>query len=270
MFIEENIPFTGTDIDVDITDKSAVRNFLNGRPVRWIVICSAYTAVDAAEDNSGAAFAVNADGVSHIAELCRDTGIKIINFSTDYVFPGKKSGGYCEDDLTGPESVYGRSKLAGEKILLSSYREYFIFRISWLYGPYGKNFVHTMLDLFKEREELNVVNDQFGSPTYTGELASFVLRLIKTDSESYGLYHFSGDGMTDWFQFAFEIYRLALKYKLTEKELLINPVDSSKYPSKAKRPTYSYMLKDKLQKTFNYKPAHWKTTLEEYIKLISR
>ncbi len=147
-------------------------------------------------------------------------------------------------------SVYGNSKLSGEKKLISICDKYFIFRISWLYGPYGKNFVHTMLTLFEQREELNVVNDQYGSPTYTGELADFVVQLIKDDSDKYGVYHFSGEGMTNWHEFASEIYRLAVKYGITERKVTINPVDSSKYPQKAKRPAYSYMLKDKLYSTF--------------------
>jgi dTDP-4-dehydrorhamnose reductase len=266
----KSIPFIGTDIEVDITDKTALQQFLSGAQVRWIVICSAYTAVDKAEDEEGAAFAVNAHGIKNIAELCIGTGIKIVNFSTDYVFPGTQTSGYSEGDQTGPESVYGRSKLEGEILLSTLYPDYFIFRISWLYGPYGKNFVHTMQSLFSQRDELNVVNDQFGSPTCTGELSDFIVDLISSDSKKYGIYHFSGEGMTNWYEFALEIYRLSVKYGLTDRNVKINPVDSSQYPTKAKRPAYSYMLKDKLHKTFGYLPKEWKYILEGYIKTIQK
>lgn len=264
------IDYVATDLDVDITDRRAVSNFLGNGSFSWIVICSAYTAVDMAEEERDKAFAVNAAGVKNIAEACKGSGIKIIHFSTDYIFPGKRPGGYSEDDETGPDCAYGESKLEGEKNLTKVYDRYFIFRISWLYGPHGKNFVHTMLSLFKERDELNVVNDQYGSPTYTGETADFIVNIIGSDSENFGIYHYSGEDMTNWFEFASEIYRLAVKYGLAHREVKINPVDSSEYPQKAKRPAYSYMLKDKLYNTFGYRPAPWKETLEEYIKLISQ
>lgn len=261
--------YISTDLDLDITDKTAVSEFCVKHTFKWIVNCSAYTTVDLAEHEKEKAFIVNAHGVKNIAEACKKSGIKIIHFSTDYVFPGNKAEGYMEDDTTGPSGVYGASKLAGEEFLTSIYNKYFIFRISWLYGPHGKNFVHTMLNLFNERDELNVVNDQYGSPTYTGELADFILDVIRSGSSGYGIYHFSGEGMTDWHEFSCEIYRLAVKYGLTERLVKINPVDSTKYPQKAKRPEYSYMLKNKLYNTFGYRPGHWKETLEEYIRSIS-
>lgn len=260
------LPFTATDIDIDITDINAVESFCKGKNFKWIIICSAYTAVDLAEDESDKAFAVNATGIKNIANINRETGAKIINFSTDYVFRGDKINGFSEDDATGPSGVYAASKLVGEIFLTSLYEKYFIFRISWLYGPHGKNFVHTMQNLFSQRDELSVVNDQFGSPTYTGELSDFIVDLIRSDSEKYGVYHFSGEGMTNWHEFAEEIYKLSVKYGITTRNVKINPVDSSQYPVKAKRPAHSYMLKDKLFKTFGCKPEEWKKTLEEYIK----
>jgi len=262
------IPHVATDVEIDITDPVAVSDFINRNKISWIINCSAYTAVDLAEDEKDKAFAVNADGVKNLAVAAKIKGVKLLHFSTDYVFPGLKESGYDEEDETGPSSVYGASKLAGEYEIISAYEKHFIFRISWLYGPYGKNFVHTMLNLFKERDELNVVNDQYGSPTYTGELADFILQLIMDVSDKYGVYHFSGEGKTNWHEFASEIYRLALTYGITDRKVLINPVDSSKYPQKAKRPAYSYMLKDKLYGTFGYRSKNWKETLEEYIKSI--
>ncbi len=263
-----DLPFISTDIEVDITDRDAVDVFCSGKNFKWIIICSAYTAVDLAEDEKDKAFAVNAFGVKNIAEVNKESGAKIISFSTDYVFSGDKINGFSENDKTGPSGVYGASKLEGEKLLTSLYEKYFIFRISWLYGPHGKNFVHTMQNLFSQRDELNVVNDQVGSPTYTGELSDFIADLIRSDSEKYGIYHFSGEGMINWHEFASEIYKLSLKYNLTDRMVKINPVDSTQYPTKAKRPAYSYMLKDKLFQTFGYRPKMWKETLEEYISEI--
>jgi dTDP-4-dehydrorhamnose reductase len=262
------MPHIATDLEIDITEPSAVSDFITGNKISWVINCSAYTAVDLAEDEKDKAFAVNADGVKNLAVAAEIKGAKLIHFSTDYVFPGLKESGYDEKDKNGPESVYGASKLAGENEVISAYDKHFIFRISWLYGPYGKNFVHTMVNLFKERDELNVVNDQYGSPTYTGELADFIVRVVKDDSDKYGVYHFSGEGMTNWYEFASEIYRLAVNYRLIERKVAINPVDSSNYPQKAKRPAFSYMLKDKLYSTFGYRPKNWKETLEEYIKSI--
>jgi len=262
------ISHISTDLDVNISDPSIVSDFISRNAFSWIINCSAYTAVDPAEDEKDKAFAVNATGVRDIAAAAKAKGAKLIHFSTDYVFPGLKESGYDESDETGPSSVYGASKLAGEYEIISAYEKYFIFRISWLYGPYGKNFVHTMLNLFEQRNELNVVNDQFGSPTYTGEVADIFLNLIQSDSSACGIYHLSGEGMTNWHEFPSEIYKLALKCGITERKVIINPVDSSKYPQKAKRPAYSYMLKDKLYSTFGYRPKNWRDTLEEYIKSI--
>lgn len=262
------ISHISTDAEVDITDPSAVSELIAGIKIRWIVNCSAYTAVDKAEVEKDKAFAVNSDGVRNLAAAAKISGSKIVHFSTDYVFPGLKKNGYEEEDETAPASVYGASKLAGEFELISAYNKFFIFRISWLYGPYGKNFVHTMLDLFSQRDELSVVNDQYGSPTYTGELAEFIVRLLQEDSSDYGIYHFSGEGMTNWHEFASEIYNLAVKYKKTDRKVRIISVDSSQYPQKAKRPAYSYMLKEKLYNTFSYSPKNWKVILEDYIRSI--
>lgn len=264
----EKLDYIVSDIETDITDIAGLESFVKGKNINRIINCSAYTAVDKAEDEPEKAAAVNCAGIANISEIASKTGARLIHFSTDYVFPGTKPEGYSEDDETEPSSVYGASKLNGELELRSITPEHFIFRISWLYGLHGKNFVHTMLNLFNERDELNVVNDQFGSPTYSGELADFIVkRIIKSDSEKYGTYHFSGEGMTTWYEFACEIYSIALKQGMVKKPVTINPVDSSQYPTKAKRPAYSYMLKDKLYKNFNFKPSDWRDILENYISL---
>ncbi len=260
------VNYTATDIETDISDIALLESYARNKTIDWIINCSAYNAVDKAEDEPEKAFAVNEKGIANIGEIALKTAARVVHFSTDYVFSGTKQKGYSEDDETEPVSVYGESKLQGELELRSINPNHFIFRVSWLYGFYGKNFVHTMLNLFNERDELNVVSDQYGSPTHTGELADFIVNvLIKNNSDKYGTYHFSGQEMTTWYEFACEIRNLALKHGLIEKSVKINAVDSSQYPAKAKRPAYSYMLKDKLYRSFNFKPANWKDTLENYI-----
>lgn len=264
----ENLDFIGSDAEIDIRKLESLLDFTKDKSINWIINCAAYTAVDNAEDDYDNAKSINADSVRNIGAVANETGAKVVHFSTDYVFDGEKTGEYVEDDPANPVTVYGKSKLIGEKNLESGTDKYFIFRISWLYGPHGNNFVHTMLRLFRERDELNVVNDQFGSPTYTGEIAEFISRLIKENSNCFGLYHFSGEGRISWYDFARSIYDLAQKTGLVEKDLVINAVDSTCYPAKARRPKNSYMNKNKLFKAFGFKPNDWKVTLEIYMRQI--
>jgi len=268
MFNERNIPFVGSDIDLDITDEKQVFDFVSARSFSHIINCAAYNAVDNAEDDVENAFRLNGSALKHLSKAANQAGACLIHFSTDYVFNGNKESGYTENDKPLPETIYGASKLEGEKNIRRLCERYFLIRISWLYGPHGKNFVHTMLNLFKEREMVSVVNDQFGSPTYTGELVGFVCDLVARENRQYGLYHFSGECVASWFEFALEIYRLSSKYKIIEKAVAINPVDSSHYPTKAKRPAFSYLIKDKIFTTFGYRPKGWKETLENYIRSI--
>jgi len=263
---KRGIPFVESDIEIDLTSKISVLSFVKDRNIDWIINCAAYTAVDAAEDERKKAFSVNSDVLMNLVDAAIVNDSRIIHFSTDYVYDGNKKSGYSEDDPTGPAGAYGASKLAGEIILRENYERYFIFRISWLYGFYGKNFVSTMLNLFNQKDEINVVNDQYGSPTNTFELASFIAHIIKTDPKNYGVYNFSGEGITTWYEFAREIYTRARMYGILNKDVAIHPISSSQYPTKARRPEYSYMLKEKLFNTFSYKPANWKETLDMYIK----
>jgi dTDP-4-dehydrorhamnose reductase len=269
-FKKQSIPCLSSDMDVNITDLNAVEEFVKGKNIKWIINCSAYTAVDLAEDEKEKAFSINGYGVKNLAVIAEKTGAKLIHFSTDYVFNGTKQDGYTEDDAVNPVNVYGASKLEGERKIAANCRRYFIFRISWLYGAYGKNFVHTMLTLLSAKDEINVVNDQYGSPTYTGELADFIKLLVDSDSDKYGVYNFSGEGKTTWYDFTCAVYTSGKKNGLIEKDTVINPVDSSLFPTKAKRPAYSYLLKDKLYNTFKYRPAEWKVTLEGYIKSFNK
>jgi len=265
MLSEKGIPFAGTDVELDITDERQVKAFVEDGAFSHIVNCAAYNAVDNAEEECEAAFRLNGTALRHLSLAANRINARLVHFSTDYVFDGNKPGGYTEDDTPGPLSQYGASKLEGEKNVARLCDRYFIFRVSWLYGPHGKNFVHTMLNLFKERENVNVVDDQVGSPTYTGELALFVRHLLATGDDRYGLYHFSGEGAASWYDFASEIYRLGRKYGLVDKDVTIQPVDSSHYLQKAERPAFSYMIKDRLVETFGFRPDDWRKMLEKYI-----
>ncbi len=267
LFDKQSIPCLSSDIEVDITDIKAVEEFVKGKKISWIINCSAYTAVDLAEDEIDNAFSINGTGVKNLAVTAEKTGAKLIHFSTDYVFNGTKQSGYLEDDAVDPVNVYGASKLEGERQVASNCSRYFIFRISWLYGAYGKNFVHTMLDLLLSKDEINAVNDQYGSPTYTGELADFIRLLVKSDSDKYGIYNFSGEGKTTWYDFTCAVYKIGRDNGLIGKDTVINPIDSSSFHTKAKRPEYSYLLKNKLSIVFNYKPADWHETLEKYLNI---
>ena len=267
LFEKKSIPYLSSDIEVDITDIEAVEEFIKNKKISWIINCSAYTAVDQAEDEKEKAFSINGNGAKNLAVTAEKKGAKLIHFSTDYVFNGTKQDGYVEDDAVNPINVYGMSKLEGERQIAANCIRYFIFRISWLYGAYGKNFVHTMLTLFSTKDEINVVNDQYGSPTHTGELADFIGSLVESDSDKYGIYNFSGEGKTTWYDFACAIYSIGRDNGLIEKDTVINPVDSSSFPTKAKRPEYSYLLKNKLGIMFDYKPADWHETLEKYLNI---
>jgi len=269
MLEKKNVSYVGTDVELDITDDKQLQDFVSGRSFSHIINCAAYNAVDNAEDDAHAAFRLNGAALKHLSEAANAIGACLIHFSSDYVFDGTRQAGYAEDDPPGPLSLYGASKLEGEKNVMRLCERYFLFRISWLYGPHGKNFVHTMLRLFDEKDTLNVVDDQFGSPTYTNELAGFVSDLAASGNTQFGLYHFSGEGVASWYEFAAEIYRLARKYNIASKAVVINPVDSSHYPTKAKRPAYSYMKKDKLVQSFGFRPRNWRKSLEAYIQSLS-
>jgi len=203
--------------------------------------------------------------------------IRLIHISTDYVFDGrqKKEGSavaYREDDKTNPINIYGRSKLAGEEEIKNILEKYFIIRTAWLYGLKGNNFVYTMLRLFKERDLVKVVEDQWGSPTYTADLAGAILKIIEDDSVSYGIYHFTNEGMTSWHEFARTIYKKAKKLGLIEdnKKVEIQPIKTEDYPTKALRPRYSVLSKEKIKREFNIKIRDWNNALEDFLISLKR
>lgn len=267
---EAGLDLITSDMDVDITDKTALRNFVNNRDLSWIINCSAYTAVDKAEDETELAFRINADGVKNIAEIAREKNAVFIHISTDYVFDGGKKEAYTEDDIPEPLTAYGKSKLAGEQNLIEATDKYFIIRIAWLYGKHGNNFVHTMLRLFAERDEVKVVSDQFGTPTYTLDVAELIKQIIVKKQKEYGIYHFSGAGKTTWFEFAQKIYELAKKYSLIQKDVRVIPIKTADYPTKAKRPCNSLLYKEKIRKNFSMDAHLWQDSLEAFLKEKSR
>ena len=253
------IKHKGVDLaDFDITDSAATHDFIVSYAPDAVIHCSAWTAVDKAEDAPEKVRAVNAGGTGNIAEACKKIGAKMLYISTDYVFPGTGDRFYEPDDPTGPLGVYGQTKLEGEWAVREHLDRYFIVRISWVFGIHGNNFVKTMLKLAETRAEIGVVRDQIGSPTYTADLAPLLCNMVTT--EKYGIYHATNEGVCSWAEFAREIFRLA------GKTVKVNPVSTSEYPTRAARPLNSRMSKDKLEKMGFARLPTWQDALDRYIK----
>jgi dTDP-4-dehydrorhamnose reductase len=256
--------FIPTDVEeLDLTDKAAVESFISTHDIDYIINCAAYTAVDKAEDEVELCYKINRDAVKNLAEAAAGK-VKIIHVSTDYVFDGLADVPYKETDRTRPQSIYGKSKLAGEEALLAACPESIIIRTSWLYSVYGNNFVKTMLRLGKERPELNVVADQQGTPTYAADLAQAILSIIvhveKTGDFPAGIYHYSNEGVTTWFDFAKKIMQLA---GITTCS--VHPITTEQYPVKAARPRYSVLDKTKIRRTFWIGVPEWEESLRQCI-----
>jgi dTDP-4-dehydrorhamnose reductase len=262
----EGFVFWNSDREVDIGDPRSLAAFSRDKKISWIINCAAYTAVDQAEVESAAAFRINAAGVENLAGLAASAGAKLVHFSTDYVFDGCGRRPYTEVDPPRPLSQYGLSKWQGEKLLLEAWRSVFIFRTSWLYGVYGRNFVNTMLKFFREKEEVRVVNDQFGSPTYAATLARNVVGLIGADSERYGLYHYCDGGVVSWYDFAAQILALALEYDELEKKIPLLPIATADFPSRVIRPAYAALDCSKVVRELNFIVNDWRDNLGEFFR----
>lgn len=243
--------------ELDITVESAVSSFVAELKPDAIVHCAAYTNVDGAETDQEGAYKVNVSGTKFLAEAANQVNAKMVYVSTDYVFNGNGTEPYEVDHPTSPLGVYGETKLAGEQILQSTLSKYFIVRTAWVYGINGHNFVKTMLRLGSERNEIGVVYDQVGSPTYTVDLAKFLVELIETDK--YGVYHASNAGVCSWHEFAVEIFKQA------EMDVKVNPLTSEEFPSKAVRPKYSLLSKKKLVEEGFTPLRDWKEALSAYL-----
>jgi len=267
---ERGLTYWASDKEVDISDYKALEKFGKDKKIKWVINCVGYTKVDKAEEEVEVAFRINKDGVRNIALFSAKRQIRLIHISTDYVFDGRQEGGavaYREDDKTNPINIYGKSKLAGEEEIKKILEEYFIIRTAWLYGAKGNNLVYTMLRLFKERDLVKVVEDQWGSPTYTVNLAGAILKIIEDDSVNYGIYHFTNEGMTNWYEFAQAIYREAKKLGLIEdnKKVEIQPIKTEDYPTAARRPRYSVLSKEKIKKELGLKIREWDKALEDFL-----
>lgn len=255
--------FHFTDYDtLDITNQKQINEYFSEYEPHYCINVSAYTAVDLAEQEKEKAFAINAEGVRHLAEACTEKGIDLIHISTDYVFDGNINIPYSEDDFTNPLSVYGASKLEGENLALENNPKTIIIRTSWLYSEFGKNFVKTMLNLFGSKDELNVVADQFGQPTNANDLAEVIMKIISTEEKEYGVFHFSNYPETTWFDFAKKIA------ELSKSKIKINPISTEQYPTPAKRPMRSTMCLDKIENSYNIEPKYWENSLEECMEIL--
>lgn len=253
------IEHRGVDIeDFDITNVQATHDYIAAYRPDGVIHCSAWTAVDRAEDELEKVRAVNAEGPRNIASACKEIGAKMVYISTDYVFPGTGERFYEPDDPTGPLGAYGSTKLGGELAVQALLERYFIVRVSWVFGKNGSNFIKTMLRLAETKSELNVVCDQIGSPTYTADLAPLLCDMV--ESEKYGIYHATNEGICSWAEFAEEIFRLA------GKRVKVNPVPTSEYPTRAVRPLNSRMSKAKLEAMGFSRLPDWHNALVRYLR----
>ena len=257
-----NISFEDSSL-FDINNSSQMRVYLSkNKDFEFLINCAAYTNVDLAEKNKDKAYQVNAEGAEKLAKICKEFNIKLVHISTDFVFDGSNTRPYKETDVPNPSSVYGASKLQGEKNIMERLSSYFIIRTSWLYSEFGSNFVKTILRLADTQKEIKVVSDQIGSPTNAHDLADFLLEIISINSTNYGTYHFSNTGETSWYGFAKEVFRIC------NVSADLQPISSSAYASLANRPKYSVLDTKKVKETFSVNPTYFKHSLEKFKKRI--
>lgn len=259
----ENFEFIFTDYEtLDISNKERVLNFFWQNEPHFCINAAAYTAVDLAETETEKAFSINADGPENLAEACAEYNAQFIHISTDYVYDGENNLPYSEDDFTNPVSVYGASKLAGDNLVMEINPHSVILRTSWVYSEFGKNFVKTMLQLFATKDELNIVADQFGQPTNASDLAEAIMKIVNSDKITPGIYNFSNVGKISWFDFAQKIA------DFSNSKIKLNAIETSQYPTPAKRPKNSTLNLEKIEKTFNIKLKPWEESLEKTIYLL--
>lgn len=256
--------FIYADIDVlNLTNREAVFSFIEKNKVDYILNCAAYTAVDRAEDDRALCEQINHTALKHLGEAASRFQARVIHISTDYVFDGTNYKPYTETDAPCPVSVYGQTKLAGEKALQEVCPKAVIIRTSWLYSEYGNNFVKTMLRLGKEKEELSVVFDQVGTPTYAGDLACAMLTITTAENFIPGVYHFSNEGVCSWYDFTIRIHQLA------GINCRVFPIETKDYPTKAARPHYSVLNKSKIKQTYSLVIPHWEESLRKVISYLT-
>ena len=257
---DDHIVIAASSKILDITDKDKVTDYVNSVKPDIIINSAAYTDVDGCETNVDRAYEVNGEGVRNLAVACRENNIPLIHVSTDYVFKGNSQTPRLEDDELGPLSIYGKSKLEGEKAIEEILDKYFILRTAWLYGYNGRNFPKTMLELAKDHNKLTVVYDEVGTPTYTPDLAKAISELV--DSDKYGTYHLTNSGSTSWYDFAKLIFEIA------DVEVEVEPVTASEFARAAKRPNYSVLSNEKWEKNGFTPLRSYREAIEDYIKLL--
>ncbi|MBL0355725.1 MAG: dTDP-4-dehydrorhamnose reductase [Chitinophagaceae bacterium] len=249
--------------ELPIDDAEAVKKYFTGHYIDACVNCAAYTAVDKAEAETAKASAVNGDAVGNLATVCRESNALFIHISTDYVFDGTETKPYKEDHRVNPVNAYGASKLKGEELALQNNPASIIIRTSWVYSSFGNNFVKTMLRLMKERDNINVVADQWGCPTYAADIAAAIMQIIAADKKTGGIYNYSNSGIINWYQFAIVIK------ELSGSNCNVHPISSSQYPTPAKRPAYSVMDTSKIQRSFNVVIPGWEESLKKCLQLLT-
>lgn len=251
--------------DLDITNQDAVKGMVQEFQPTIIINAAAHTAVDKAEKEVDLSYAINRDGPKFLAEAAQEVGAAILHISTDYVFEGNKHGEYSENDLTNPQGVYGASKLAGEIEVVKSCEKHIILRTAWVFGEHGNNFVKTMLRLGAYRDELSIVADQYGGPTYAGDIANALIaiakRISQDESIEYGIYHYSGLPHVNWCQFADAIFDSAVTQGILTKKPNLTSITTEQYPTPAKRPSNSRMSTKKITDAFTLDASDWKVAL---------
>jgi dTDP-4-dehydrorhamnose reductase len=241
--------------EMPLDNPEAISNFIAKRQPQYFINCAAHTAVDKAESEKELAYKINEEAPGIIANACRKNNVQLIHISTDYVFNGTGTVPYKESDTTDPVNLYGDSKLQGEKKVMEFNPDSIIIRTAWVYSEFGKNFVKTMLRLMADKDQISVVSDQSGTPTYAADLAEATLQIISSGEWTPGIYHFSNEGAITWYDFAVAIN------ELSGNNCKVNPIPSSQYPTPAKRPFYSVLDKTKIRQTFNIQPKDWKASL---------
>jgi len=241
--------------EASVLDAEAIKaSFIKYKPT-FVINCAAYTAVDKAEDEAEQARAINKTGAENLAKACKVNGVTLIHISTDFVFKGDIAHPLSEDDTTGPTGVYGLTKLEGEQAIARILDEHIIIRTSWLYSEYGNNFTKTMLKFGAERDQLKIIVDQVGTPTYAIDLAVCILDIIASNKKEYGIYHYSNEGVASWYDFAMAIF------ELSSTEVNVLPIPTSEYSTKATRPAYSILDKTKIKHTFGITIPYWRDSL---------
>lgn len=256
-------------VELDITQVKSVADYIQSSQPDIIINAAAYTAVDKAEEEQITAYAINRDGVDNLAAVCAKQNIPLFHISTDYVFNGEKTDAYSEEDNVSPLGVYGESKWQGEEAIRAQLTQYIILRVAWVFGAHGNNFVKTMLRLNQERDELNIVADQFGGPSPAKNIAQTLISLVdiyqKNKNMQWGTYHYCGAEKTNWSDFAKEIFKQAKIKGLIKKQMQVNSITTAEYPTLAKRPQNSMLDCSKLKNTFGIEMPNWHDGLNEVL-----